>query len=77
MKRALKRVFLSLMILTLPALSIGCDVDIDDDFFEDGYLTDAIYATGDAISQVIFVSGEVWGPYIPLQNPQPSPHGHP
>ncbi len=72
MKSALWRLICSLMILTLPMLSTGCDVEIDDDFFEEGYLTEAIYATGDAISQIIVVSGAVWGPCC--GQPYPSPH---
>lgn len=72
MKSALKKLFLSLMMLVLPVASIGCD--IDDDFFEDGYLTEAIYATGDAISQIIVVSGAVWGPCC--SEPYPQPYGH-
>lgn len=58
MKKKLNRILLSLMLLALPVLSIGCD----DDFYEDGYLTDAIYAVGDAVSQVIVVSAAAFGP---------------
>ncbi len=62
MKSTLMRMMLSAMFLILPILSVGCDTDTD--FFEDGEFTNAIYATGDAISQVIVVSALAWGPYI-------------
>ena len=46
------------MLIALPVISTGCD----DDFYEDGHLTDAIYAFGDAVSQVIVVSAAAFGP---------------
>ena len=58
MKARLGKLFLTLMLLTLPVLSTGCD----DDFYEDGHLTAAIYAVGDAVSQVIVVSAAAFGP---------------
>lgn len=57
-----KRLLICLAILALPVFSLGCEAD--DDFYEDGGLTRAIYATGDAVSQVIAVSAAAWGPYI-------------
>lgn len=62
MRHALRKLTLSALLLVMPLLSLGCDVD--DDFFEDGHLTDAIYATGDAISQIIVVSAAAWGPFV-------------
>lgn len=58
MKTKLSKLLLTVMLLALPILSTGCD----DDFYEDGHLTDAIYAVGDAVSQVIVVSAAAFGP---------------
>lgn len=62
MKSKLARCLL-LVALLVPLM--GGDCEIDDDFNEDGGLTEAIYATGDAVSQIIIVSEAVWGQYIP------------
>ncbi|GMU32662.1 MAG: hypothetical protein HS101_17090 [Planctomycetia bacterium] len=58
MKTRIQKLLLSLMLIALPVFSTGCD----DDFYEDGHLTDAIYALGDAVSQVIVVSAAAFGP---------------
>jgi hypothetical protein len=49
-----------LMCMT-PAMMGGCDIDVSDDFFEDGGFTEAIYAVGDVTTQIILVSAAAYG----------------
>ncbi len=51
MKERIWRWLIRSTALACAVLAVGCDVD--DDFFEDGHLTDAIYAFGDVTVDII------------------------
>lgn len=60
MKRTMKRWLFALLLMLGPIAAAGCDVD--DDFYEDGHLLDAIYAVGDVATQLVLVSAAAFGP---------------